>query len=58
MQVKMDVVITDDDGSAFYSANNVWDGVSRQDVVMLEKMLVKFLADLTEVGAAKAKDKK
>lgn len=57
MQVTLNLNIVDDDGSSFYKSDNAWTGVDRAGVLMMEKMLVKFMDDLTKVGEQMANDK-
>jgi hypothetical protein len=57
MQMKLDVVITDDLGAPFYKGENVWDGLKQTDVVMMEALLIKFLTDLNTAGKQLAEAK-
>jgi hypothetical protein len=57
MQMKLDVTITDDAGQPFYTGTNTWDGLKQTDVVMMESLLIKLMADLNAAGKALAESK-
>jgi len=58
MKAKIDVVITNEDDSPFFSTSVGYDGLSRTDVVTLEKILLETMEKLHGVGVEKAKGKK
>jgi len=58
MKAKIDVVITNEDDSPFFNTSVGYDGLSRTDVVTLEKILLETMEKLHGVGVEKAKGKK
>jgi hypothetical protein len=57
MKAKIDVVITEDDNKPFFATSVGYDGLSRMDVVTLEKILLETMEKLHGVGVEKAKGK-
>ena len=57
MKANIDVVITEDDNKPFFSTSVGYDGLSRRDVVTLEKILLETMEKLHGVGVEKAKGK-
>ncbi len=57
MRIKVDFVITNEDGSEFSRNTNEWVGMTREQANFLEGMGVKFLAELNAIGAEQAKGK-
>ncbi len=58
MKVSLDLKITDDNGADFYSGGNTWSNMPRENVIEMEAMLIKFMADLNAVAKAKQSEKK
>jgi hypothetical protein len=62
MRIKVDFVITNEDGTEFSRNTNEWVGLSREEANFLEGMGVEFLGKLNAIGreqlAAEGKGKK
>ena len=57
MRAKLTFVITNDDGSSFSSNETAWEGMTREEVNLLEGMGIDFLKSLNEFGAKAIKEK-
>lgn len=57
MKVKIEFVITNDDGSEFSRQVNEWAGMTRAETNYLEGMGIKFLDELNKIGEKLASDK-
>ena len=58
MKASIKFSVTQDDNSAFFDNVVEYSNMTRDDVVELEAYLVKFLAEMVEVGKKKAAGKK
>lgn len=57
MKVRVELVITNDDGSEFSRQVNEWSGMTRAETNYLEGMGIKFLDELNKIGEKLAPDK-
>lgn len=58
MKVNLDMEITDDNGADYYSGGNTWANMPKENVVEIEALLIKFLADLNAISKARLAEKK
>jgi len=57
MRAKLVFTITNDDGSPFSSNETSWEGMTREEVNLLEGMGIDFLKSLNQFGAKALKEK-
>ena len=58
MKATIALTILNEDGSPFFNTSVGYDGLSRADVVELERVLMDTMSKLHSIGAEKAKGKK